>query len=176
MDEILSAIWRRIEVSAIWPRGAKTPFPPALPDEVIAAERRLGFELPPLLRRLFVEVANGGFGPGYGLSGVAGCGTDEGGNDIVALFEAHASDQWISSYPNWPTKTLRIAYFGCAMHAAIDCSIADYPVYLFDPNADHEDCGFENGLIPFEKGLNDWLYGWATGDDAETPPTYREVY
>jgi hypothetical protein len=34
---------------------------------VAEAESELGFALPPLLTRLYREVANGGFGPGYKL-------------------------------------------------------------------------------------------------------------
>lgn len=34
---------------------------------VAAAEKRLGFSLPLLLRQLYLQVANGGFGPGSGL-------------------------------------------------------------------------------------------------------------
>src|SRR5215467_14269416 len=43
---------------------------PALPvmvEDVAQAEVQLGFELPALLRRVYLEVGNGGFGPGYGL-------------------------------------------------------------------------------------------------------------
>ena len=178
MDEIISAVRRRIEVADIGPRGAKgnKPFSPTSPEEIRTAESAIGFDLPPLLKRIFVEVANGGFGPGYGLCGVAGRGTDEGGNDIVGLFQGQASDHWRSSYPNWPPRILRIAYFGCAMHAAIDCSLPDYPVFLFDPNQEEEDIKFANCLIPFEKDLNSWLYGWALGDDAEIPPAYSDAY
>lgn len=32
----------------------------------------LGFPLPPLLRALYTQLANGGFGPMYGLLGLAG--------------------------------------------------------------------------------------------------------
>ncbi len=41
--------------------------PPASPEALDAAERRLGFALPPPLRRVWAEVADGGFGPGGGL-------------------------------------------------------------------------------------------------------------
>ena len=52
---------------------ADNPLPaPATPEQLSEAERRLGVELPPLLRRLYLEVANGGFGPGSGLVGVVG--------------------------------------------------------------------------------------------------------
>ncbi|MEO6217392.1 MAG: SMI1/KNR4 family protein [Sphingomonas sp.] len=45
-----------------------TPLAAPLDDETIAAaEARLGFALPPELRRLYAEVADGGFGPGSGL-------------------------------------------------------------------------------------------------------------
>ena len=46
--------------------------PPATTEAVRAAEALVGFRFPPLLIRLWTEVANGGFGPGYGLLGVEG--------------------------------------------------------------------------------------------------------
>jgi hypothetical protein len=42
--------------------------PPASPRELAQSEERIGFNLPPLLRSLYSEIANGGFGPGYGSS------------------------------------------------------------------------------------------------------------
>jgi hypothetical protein len=45
-------------------------FPPATEKQVQESETRLGFSLPPLLRSLFLHIANGGFGPGTGLPGV----------------------------------------------------------------------------------------------------------
>lgn len=47
-------------------------FPPATEEQVQATETRLGFALPPLLRNLYLQVANGGFGPGTGFPGVKG--------------------------------------------------------------------------------------------------------
>ena len=41
--------------------------PPATPQELEEFEASLGFALPLTLRRAYAEVANGGFGPGYGL-------------------------------------------------------------------------------------------------------------
>ncbi|HZS77994.1 MAG TPA: SMI1/KNR4 family protein [Ktedonobacteraceae bacterium] len=45
---------------------------PATPQQLAAAEKELGFALPATLRALYIELANGGFGPGYGLRGVVG--------------------------------------------------------------------------------------------------------
>ncbi len=46
--------------------------PPATPEAVRAAEEAVGFRFPPILTRLWTEVANGGFGPGDGIFGVEG--------------------------------------------------------------------------------------------------------
>lgn len=43
----------------------QSPEPPATPAQVAAAEARLGSPLPPLLKRIYLEVANGGIGPDY---------------------------------------------------------------------------------------------------------------
>jgi len=45
------------------------PLRPASPEAVDEAEEAFGFPLPGLLRRLYAEVGNGGFGPGYGIPG-----------------------------------------------------------------------------------------------------------
>ncbi|GHO49652.1 SMI1/KNR4 family protein [Ktedonospora formicarum] len=47
-------------------------FPPATEEQVQETERQLGFPLPPLLRLLYTEIANGGFGPGEGIVGTPG--------------------------------------------------------------------------------------------------------
>lgn len=47
-------------------------FPPATEEQLRQAEDESGFPYPPLLRTLYLTIANGGFGPGYGLKGVAG--------------------------------------------------------------------------------------------------------
>ena len=41
--------------------------PPAEAAQLEAADNRLGFAVPALLRTLYLELANGGFGPGFGL-------------------------------------------------------------------------------------------------------------
>lgn len=49
-------------------KSVDTPLADPLDDHAIAAaEARLGFALPPELRRLYTEIGDGGFGPGAGL-------------------------------------------------------------------------------------------------------------
>lgn len=46
-----------------------TPFPPTTEQQVGETEQQFGFSLPVLLRLLYTRVANGGFGPGFGIIG-----------------------------------------------------------------------------------------------------------
>jgi hypothetical protein len=53
------------------PEEARAAPAPASEQDVVAAERELGFTLPPELRHFYVEVADGGVGPGAGLFSLA---------------------------------------------------------------------------------------------------------
>ena len=84
-----------------------TPPPPGLgavatPDVLEAAERSLGHALPVALRRTYGEVADGGFGPGSGLLGIA---------DAVASYHAHRVDPPLApvgeTWPEWLLPILR---------------------------------------------------------------------
>lgn len=53
----------------IWGAKAKL-YPPASLREIQEVEASIGFTLPPLIREIFLQVGNGGFGPGYGIAGL----------------------------------------------------------------------------------------------------------
>lgn len=57
-------------------------FPPATEEALLQVEERLGFAHPSVLRDLYLHIANGGFGPGYGLIGIPG-----------GFFYGYSSDQ-----------------------------------------------------------------------------------
>lgn len=65
-DPALTAKAEEIGVAMSTPVEAPLPSP-ATADALDGAEARLGFALPPALRQLYGEVADGGFGPGTGL-------------------------------------------------------------------------------------------------------------
>src|SRR5262245_21256318 len=50
--------------------GKLPPLGPPSMEAVEAAERELGRPFPALLRRLYLEIRNGGFGLGYGIIGL----------------------------------------------------------------------------------------------------------
>ncbi len=64
-----NAYRERATIGGIHPRKV---IPPATAKELHAAERAIGFELPELLRAIYLKVGNGGFGPEYGLVGITG--------------------------------------------------------------------------------------------------------
>ncbi len=125
-------------------------FPRAAREQITRAEDRVGFPLPEALRAVYLEVANGGFGPGYGLIGVDGGATDDRGDTIEHLYE-HLSepdpevDDW-----EWPERALPFCYRGCQVYSCVmpDGSVIDLDGY------DWHDTG-----IP----LVDWLSRWADG-------------
>src|SRR6185437_14876539 len=72
-EEIFEAIRARVQEGRLVDGEFQPDLaPPASEDDLRAAERVIGFPLPPLLRRLYGEIANGGFGPSLGVEGLPG--------------------------------------------------------------------------------------------------------
>lgn len=98
-------------------RGRR-PLPiPASPDAVAEAEEAIGYRLPHLLRRLYLEVANGGFGPRGDVRGVPGRPTSGEWADIVDVHRAFNS----GPEPNAPAWLVRLLDWGCAIWSLVDC-------------------------------------------------------
>jgi hypothetical protein len=108
-DGDLVARLRRQAETGVEPNGRAMPqYPPASEATVAEAEERLGFPFPPLLRRLYLEVGNGGFGPGFGLVGV------EGGHEMN-LERGYTVDgvYAVMQAYKWPKRLLAIGDWGC---------------------------------------------------------------
>jgi SMI1 / KNR4 family (SUKH-1) len=141
--------------------------PPATIEAIEAAEHALGFRLPVLLRRLYLEVGNGGFGPGYGLIGVEG-GTpdvDSKAHDIVALYKAYSGSDPEDPLWRWEPGLLPVANLGCGMYACVACDTPHAPVIWFEPNAHIDGVPWDDSLIPLAKSTEEWLMGWLSGED-----------
>ncbi|MFE0593847.1 SMI1/KNR4 family protein [Micromonospora echinospora] len=127
---------------------AVDPLPPLEPASVQAvdeAEQALGHPLPPLLRRIYLEVANGGFGP---VMGVAGGSTDDLGLTAVDRLDSRE-----------PSGLLPIAYWGCAVYSYVDCAGRGAMMWGFDPNSGLAEHSFHAEGI----SLVDWLDRWLNG-------------
>jgi hypothetical protein len=127
--------------------------PPAKPSAVQRAESQLGAALPGLLRRLYLEVSNGGFGPGYGILGL-----DDGFRDDMnrtALDILNSRGDW----PGMPGSLLSLCHWGCAIYSFVHCPSGR--MFGWDPNpvADDDDVPFFEQEYTLEAWLGAWLDG-----------------
>jgi hypothetical protein len=143
----------------------KAPFhkvpPPVSLDELELAEKKLGFQLPSLLRALYLQIGNGGFGPGYGLIGL---------NDMGAKnYHSNLVDGYLEGinfvhpdYPAWPRQFITICNWGDNITSILEWTMPQNPVYRF--NGDKYNEGpYENAMklesLSFQIWFEDWLSG-----------------
>ncbi|MGW0065532.1 SMI1/KNR4 family protein [Streptosporangium sandarakinum] len=130
--------------------------PPATAEEVAQAERILGFRLPPVLVRLYREVANGGFGPDYQFLPLLGE-----GRTAVSDYQEEREGPESSGDTHWPADVLPILDWGCGMYAAVDCRSPEGTVLLFEPNGITGN--WHRAWHVDAESLADWLEIWLSG-------------
>jgi hypothetical protein len=137
-----------------------TAYRPLSETDLNEAERQLGFALPDLLRKIYCEVGDGGFGPGYGFYRLLE-GTDEFPDEtVVQLYTSFRELDPEDPSWSWPEKLLPLLDWGCAIRSCVHCSDPTLPVFRFDPNSGSiavfstEGYSFEN-----------WLEAWLDGKD-----------
>ncbi|MBN2581923.1 MAG: SMI1/KNR4 family protein [Planctomycetes bacterium] len=119
--EILDRI--RDRLTSHPPRQA---FAPASEDMLAEEEASLGFGIPPLLRQLCTEIANGGFGPGYGIIGVGGGHASDLGTLARACHEIQRGAAYLGL--PWKTGVLPFCGWGDNIFSCVDCNDMHYPV------------------------------------------------
>jgi len=187
----VSSIIERIRVHIQDPRqttsvNAYTPrrhnlYPPTTLAVVEAAEAKMRLRLPQLLRELYTQVGNGGFGPGYGIFGLEGGYIDQ---DIINNFQGGTLVDWYYAFrgsdenipelnqdfdyeehfslfidlepkPNnwaWFDKLVPICNHGCWNLSCIDCSKSTFPVLLY--------VGYSSELQLASHSFDEWLEDW----------------
>lgn len=75
--------------------------PPATAEQVAQAEAALGFALPVAVRSLYLDIANGGFGPGDGLYSLA---------DLAGQYADMTGEPFGPQGQPWPANLLAIAH------------------------------------------------------------------
>jgi hypothetical protein len=144
-DQVFDAVVRRIAAGGYIdevPASRLAPLRPAPPAAVAEAEELAGRSLPSLLRRLYLEVGNGGFGPGYGLLGLRD-GHRTGGLDALTGLKG---------------GVLTLCDWGCGISSELN--LADGQVWGYDPNPapDGVSCTF-----PQHMTIGDWFSKWVEG-------------
>ncbi|MCZ4097133.1 SMI1/KNR4 family protein [Streptomyces sp. H39-C1] len=128
--------------------------PPAPPEAVVELEAAVGHPLPPLLKRIYLEVADGGFGRW---------------NDALSLtdttYSFSDSDRLLEEYsgwcerPNYPSSVVPLLTWGCAIWSLVDYSSPEGRMWGWDPNAR---C-LDHALFPEGFTLAQRICGWLDG-------------
>jgi hypothetical protein len=130
----------------------------ATPEAIEAAEARIGHALPPLLRRLYLEVANGGFGPGSGIIGVAGGWTDESGRTIDRVHAMMAEGDPDEPRWRWPTGLVPIVD-ASPVWTCVDTATPEGRIVDFDfEQIEYE--GWDASFTDVSPSLREWLTTW----------------
>lgn len=93
--------------------------------DIAKVELKFGFKLPLLLRTVYLEVGNGGFGPSEGFLPIRISKAMK-GMDLVAVYRER------SRHPGWPPHLLPIVYSGCDVYFCVDCDHPKNRVIVFD--------------------------------------------
>ncbi len=189
-QRLISAIKRKVDslASGAAPQtypGSDVVYPPTSLEEIQWAEAGIGAKLPPLIREIFLQIGNGGFGPGWGITGlhtgkkIYGKSFVEHVQNTVTDIKAHlresietaertpdANPKYIvqdkKHLENWNRLGLNhlIWYcdWGCNLVTLVDFSNPELPIYL----ADGLDVGEESS-----KTLRQWWRRWL--DDSLDP-------
>ena len=130
--------------------------PPASRELLDAAEQTLRFPLPSLLRDVYANVGNGGFGPGYGLLPVDD-GVDE---TIVERTQTLQLPDPDDPLWRWPHGLLVVCHWGCNIYSCLDCTKPAALVIRFDPNGHDPGTPWNDAFLTETSSFQDWLEGW----------------
>ncbi len=158
------------------PQRSGFVFPSVSKEQIREAEGSLDFPLPPFLRYLYTDIANGGFGPGMGLYGIAtsfGSDYDVSFDSSIAGFyrflmreqtidlteyppenlEATEQKFWRFPLGTWPRYILPLSDMGCARIACVD---KESQMFL-EVAVEQGDMGLVQLGWTFEEWIERWL-------------------
>jgi hypothetical protein len=169
IDELIARIQARVADpvrafdTAAWIRPIFPVPPHATHVDVDAAGAALGFPIPPLLRRLYTEVGNGGWGPSHGLDGIPTGGAAPDRKDLVGLYRMLTSPERTSQSPavEWP-RGLVLLINGHHWDVC-DFLRPPYPVFRLDLETWDLERPVRESLIPVAASPTEWLEAWLAG-------------
>src|SRR5258708_27375420 len=151
-------------------------FPPATEEQIQVTEEALGIPLLPLLRALYTQLANGGFGPACGITGIRGgyyFGEDGHYRTMDRYTDNNPSKEYIDlaahvsrlGYPHtfelppnvWPAHFLQFCYAGCGDDVFVDGKSGW--VYLVGAGHATQD-GYTTFIKRLDHSLENWLECW----------------
>jgi hypothetical protein len=145
------------------------PRPPVKEEALNDAMRQIGFPLPPLIRDLYTRVADGGYGPGYGVLPLLGPTYNLVGRRLQMNEEA--TPEWA-----WPERLVELVNWGCHYFSGVDCSHKSCPVFFYNNDRAVEDATLADCLLPEAETLEEWLSAWLDGEDLWERGTRRGLH
>jgi hypothetical protein len=156
---------------------------PITSSELAEEESRLGYVFPPLLRQLYLQVGNGGFGPGNGLLSVRQISPKVDQTIATLYHQLHGAR--IKRGAMWQDGLVPFAEWGDFILSCVDLSadgmIEDPPVVRYEPNMPEQatfaylrGAPFRGaGLIPEFERLSSWFEAWLKNDEMFSRPYAR---
>jgi hypothetical protein len=143
------------------------PLTPAPAEALARLETATGGRLPALLRRCYRELGDGGFGPAYGLLGLATRWQFHPGT----VLDAYAAQRkWPAPWRERAEALLPICDWGSGVQSFVD--LTDATMWALDP---HAGTSGQLGLLLFPQHmtLTEWLGRWA-GNALHQPAIIRD--
>lgn len=132
-------------------------YPPPTKEEIAEVERTVGRALPAALTRLYAIRGNGGFGPDYGLLGLASGHVTDLGDTALSLYRLFSQPEPDAPRWIWPEHLFPILHHGCGIHYCIDLTTPGNPVVVFDPNGFGPDDSWDGAFSVVCPRLELWL-------------------
>ena len=120
-------------------------YPTVSNEKVFQAEQWLGFKLPRILKRVYIEISNGGIGPGYRLGGLPG------GNDC-AWGDILASTEELKRNEEYEEGWLPVLDWGCNQVTMVACEDGGSIVTWLEGDVQYEDYDLDELLHRWTKG------------------------
>jgi hypothetical protein len=127
--------------------------PPASLEALERVESKLGFRLPDLLRRIYLEVGDGGFGPGYGLLAL-----ERYKHCDLSYLEAAITVKELGK------AFVPVTYWGCSVFSYAKLE-PPHAVYIMDWDGQDGDHPLEEYMYLQADSLEDFFARWFAGED-----------
>ena len=126
--------------------------------ELTAVEASLGFALPPVIRRISTEIADGGFGPAWGINRVKHPANLPFGPHWQVRMSVESwhqlyHDEYQESLDHYPRQFIRYCEVGCNISVCVDCTTRHGQVFIDDPN-------IEPAIQYQNQSVIEWLELW----------------
>jgi SMI1 / KNR4 family (SUKH-1) len=155
---------RQVEADMSTPAEAALPAPSAAAN-LERVEAELGVPLPDFLRRLYRDVADGGFGPGAGLLAA---------DQLLAAYrDLRSSPPSEAEGDEWPEELLPLVAVDDAHFCCLEAATGRVLETDHDEIESDDDVMFRLTLREVAPSLQAWFAGWLDAAPASPPPAAR---